>query len=42
MRNHSIWNTQQMGKGDLAFAYVENTKETAININEALGILLSR
>ncbi|MDR0572988.1 MAG: RagB/SusD family nutrient uptake outer membrane protein [Tannerella sp.] len=27
----------KIGKGDLAFAYVENTKETALDINEALG-----
>jgi hypothetical protein len=27
----------KMGKGDIAFGYVENTKETALDINEALG-----
>lgn len=35
----------KMGKGDLAFAYVENTKETAIDINEALAqpfVLMAR
>lgn len=35
----------KMGKGDLAFGYVENTKETAIDINEALAqpfVLMAR
>lgn len=27
----------KMGKGDLAFGYIENTKETALDINEALS-----
>ena len=34
-----------MGTGDLAFAYVENTKETAIDIKEALAqpfVLIAR
>ena len=35
----------KMGKGDLAFAYLENTKETAISIEEALAqpfVLIAR
>lgn len=35
----------KMGAGDMAFAYLENTKETAIDIKEALAqpfVLLAR
>ena len=28
----------KMGAGDMAFAYLENTKETAIDIKEALAL----
>ena len=50
--NRASWRGRQavagehkMGTGDLAFAYVENTKETAIDIKEALAqpfVLIAR
>lgn len=50
--NRASWNGRQavagehkMGTGDLAFAYLENTKETAIDIDEALAqpfVLIAR
>ena len=50
--NRESWGGRQavagehkMGSGDLAFAYLENTKETAIDINEALAqpfVLIAR
>ena len=33
----AIAGEHKMGKGDLAFAYVENTKETALDMQEALA-----
>lgn len=36
-QRRAIAGEHKMGKGDLAFAYIENTKENAIDINEALS-----